>query len=96
MQRHCGFPPKAAKECGTLIFLVGGKGREIEDQKISKCQRRERKGNDNEQSVILLCLQQKPNGGSNIGHMHGEGKFSKSALKKTKRRDGIQHDENKG
>ena len=96
MQRHGTFPTETAKECGALIFLVGGKGCEAENQKIGEGQRGKWNGNHNEQAMILFCLQQKSDGRNDIGHMRREGEFTETPIKKAERRDGIQHDENEG
>ena len=96
MQRHGTFPAETAKECGALIFLVGGKGCEAENQKIGEGQRGKWNGNHNEQAMILFCLQQKSDGRNDIGHMRREGEFTETAIKKAERRNGVQHDENEG
>lgn len=96
MKRHSAFPCEAAQERAAFVFLVFGKGCEIDDQKICQRQCGERDDEEGQQAVRLANLKRKTDGRNDEGDMRGEDQFAETAVDEMKGRDGISEDEGNG
>lgn len=96
VERNGAFPGEAAEECAALVFLVVGKGGEVEDEKVGEGKRCQRKQQCCEQARHFSGLQEKCDGWDDVGDVNREDEFAESAVDEMEGRDGVYENEDHG